>query len=121
MEGPPVNPQPAQKVRVPVSELGSRIKSKTEAWHFVCTDMKAYCPPKDVVTAFHLKDMISGRKGYIKGSEITHLSVPHYESLSLDKLLEWANQRHPQVVERMFPIQRELQKFPRQVSMLNLV
>ena len=78
--------------------------------------MKAFCPPKDVVTAFHLKDMISGAKGYIKGCDIQHLTVPQYESLSLEKILEWAGQRHSNVIQRMFPINRELQKFPRQVS-----
>jgi hypothetical protein len=81
--------------------------------------MKAFCPPRDVVTAFHLKDMINGSKGYVKGSDIQHLTVPQYESLSLDKILEWANQRHSDVVKRMFPIERELQKFPRQVSLAN--
>ena len=65
-----------QNVRVSVSEFGSKFQTKTEAYNFVVQEMKAYCPPKDVVSAFHLKDMISGKKGYIKGADIKHLTVP---------------------------------------------
>ena len=76
MEGLPNAQNAPAKVRVPVSEFGSKFQSKTEAYHFACQELKIYCPPKDVVTAFHLKDMISGKKGYIKGSDIQFLSVP---------------------------------------------
>jgi hypothetical protein len=68
------------------------------------------------VTTWHLRDMANNTKGMIKATEIKHLSVPFYESLSVEKILEWASQNHPEVVERYFPIQRELLKFPRQVS-----
>lgn len=116
MEGVAPGLGQVQKVRVPVSEFGSKFQTKTEAFNFVSQEMKAYCPPKDVVTAFHLKDMISGSKGYVKGADIQHLSVPQYESLSLERILDWANHRHGSVIKRMFPIDRELRKFPRQVS-----
>ena len=118
MEGLERNAGGVQRVRVPVQEVAAKFSTKTEAYHFVTQEMKAYCPHKDVVTAFHLKDMISGAKGFIRDSEIQHMTVPQYETLSLERILEWARARHPAVVSRYFPIERELLKFPRQVSCL---
>ena len=98
MEGFQNAPNNILKVRVPVAEFGSKFQSKTEAFNFVSQEMKAYCPPKDVVTAFHLKDMISGVKGHVKGADIQHLAVPQFDSLSLEKILEWANRRYANIV-----------------------
>jgi hypothetical protein len=67
-------------------------------------DVGAYCPPKDTVTVLHLRDMANGAKGMIKAAEIKHLSVPHYESLSIEKILGWAKQNYNSVVERYLPI-----------------
>jgi hypothetical protein len=79
-------------------------------------EVGAYCPSKDTITTWHLRDMANNAKGMIKATEIKHLSVPFYDSLSIEKILDWANQHHPGVLDRYFPIQRELDKFPRQVS-----
>jgi hypothetical protein len=82
-------------------------------------EVGAYCPPKDTITSWHLRDMANNSKGKIMATEIKHISVPYYESLSVEKILEWAKNNHPGVVDRYFPIQRELDKFPRQVSLLH--
>jgi hypothetical protein len=47
---------------------------------------------------------------------VQHLYVPHYDSLTLEKILAWVKVRSMPFVERYFPIERELLKFPRQVS-----
>jgi hypothetical protein len=73
----------------------------------------AYCPSKDTITTWHLRDMANNEKGMIKAIEIKHLSVPFYDSLSIEKILAWAKANHQGVVDRYFPIQRELDKFPR--------
>ena len=54
-------------------------------------DVGAYCPTKDTVTTWHLRDMANNTKGMIKATEIKHLSVPFYESLSVEKIVDWAN------------------------------
>ena len=59
--------------------------------------------------------MASGVKGFVKCDGMKHLYVPHYEALTLEKILVVADQHYPAVVERYFPIRRELLKFPRQV------
>ena len=61
--------------------------------------MKAYCPPKDTVTAWHLRDMATGVKGILRADQLKHLSVPHYkEELSVEKILTWAKANHPAIV-----------------------
>ena len=61
--------------------------------------------------------MATGVKGYLPCSSLHHISVPMYqEELSIEKILAWARQHHPQVVERYLPITRECNKLPRQVS-----
>jgi hypothetical protein len=107
-------PRPnAQRERIPKAEFAAKFQSKLELYHFFSVDVGAYCPPKDTVTTLHLRDMANNAKGWIKAAEIKHLSVPFYESLSIEKILGWAKQHHPAIVERYFPIQRELDKFPR--------
>lgn len=65
--------------------------------------------------------MANGVKGHIKSVDVQHLSVAQYDSLSLERILEWTQQHYPHVLERMFPVRRELEKFPRQVSSLLLI
>ena len=81
--------------------------------------MKAYCPPQDTVTAWHLKDMVNGTKAFLKCDVIKHLYVPHYETLSVEKILTWTSRTHMLLLDRYFPIERELLKFPRQVGYFN--
>jgi hypothetical protein len=78
--------------------------------------VKAYCPPRDTVTVLHLRDMANGTKGKILATEVKHLYVPQYESLSIEKILAKAKEHYPAVVERYLPtLERELLKYPRQV------
>ena len=98
-----------------MAEFGAKFKSKAEAFHFVQNELGAYCSSRDTMTVWHLKDMISGAKGIIKSNAIKHLSIPQYESLSLEKILDWAKQNHRSVLSLYLPsIDRELQKLPRQ-------
>lgn len=110
--------QPNQKVRVPVAEFAARFSNKKEVWDFLNYNVKAYCATRETVTIWHLRDMANGKKGYIKQENVKHLTVPHYESLSLERILEWTRQYYPHVLERMFPEGKELYKLPRQVSRL---
>ena len=108
--------QLGQKVKVPVAAFAQHFSSKAEAYFFAANELKCVLPAKETVTAFHIKDIISGAKGYVKGDDLKFLAVPHYESLSLQKILDWTKANYPQVIDRYFPIERELEKFPRQVS-----
>ena len=113
MEGRQNDRQQRARVQIGVAEFAAKFQTKKEVYDFVTLNMKAVCPPADTVTIWHLRDMASGVKGFIKGTDIKHLTVPYYEDLSLDKMLEWARANHNAVVERFFPVDKELKKFPR--------
>ena len=121
MEGRPLPGAAGGNQRVPVQEFAARFQSKKECYNFLTQDCEAYEPPQDTVTVWHLRDQIRGTKGYIKGSAIKHLAVPHYDNLTLKLIMEWATANYAAVVERFFPQARELEKFPRQVSPLSLL
>jgi hypothetical protein len=61
-------------------------------------DCKAYEPSPQTVTIWHLRDQANGQKKWIKADAIKHLYVPHYESLSIDKILEWAEEHAVRVL-----------------------
>ena len=83
-------PQAPPRVRIGVSEFAAKFQTKKEVYDFLTQNLKAVCPPADTVTIWHLRDMVSGVKGHIKGADIKHLTVPYYEDLSIDKMLIWA-------------------------------
>jgi hypothetical protein len=116
MEGAPAN----QKVRVPVSQVAAQMSTKKEVWDFLTQGYGAYCPDKNTVTIWHLKDMMSGTKGHVLAAEIKHLYVPHYEELTLQKILTWAEAHHPDIIRRFLPVEKEIMKLSRQVSAFGL-
>ena len=76
---PGVNPQ---RERIPQAEFAAKFQSKSEAYHFLAVEVGAYCPPKDTITIWHLRDMANNDKGIVQSSEAKHLHVPHYDTLS---------------------------------------
>ena len=98
---------------MPQAEFAARFRSKGECYTFLTQDVKAYCPPKDTVTTLYLRDMAMGRKRYIRCDNIRHLFVPHYESLSLEKIIGFVEGTAPDLLVNYFPIPREMKKFPR--------
>jgi hypothetical protein len=104
------------KVRIPMKEFAAKFQTKKEVYDFLTVCCKAYEPPQDTVTIWHLRDQANGTKDWVRGDSIKHLSVPFYEDLSIKKILEWAQVHCPTVLDRYFPIERETLRMPRQVS-----
>ena len=50
------------KVRITTNEFAAKFRSKTEVYAFLSIDASAYLPPRDSVTIYHLKDLITGKK-----------------------------------------------------------
>jgi hypothetical protein len=105
-----------QRQHIAVAEFASKFQSKKECYNFLTQEVKAYEPPAETVTLWHLKDQIRGAKGIVKCDDIKHLYVPQYESLSIKKILGWSDREAPMLLERYFPARKELLKMPRQVS-----
>ena len=50
------------KVRITTSEFSAKFRSKTEVYAFLSIDVGAYLPPRETVTIYYLKDLVSGKK-----------------------------------------------------------
>ena len=84
-----INPEQDNRELFNVKEFSSKFRTKKEVYDFLTQDVKAYCPPRDTVTIWHLKDLIQGTKKKILYTEVKHLEVPHYDNLALNKILPW--------------------------------
>ena len=102
--------------RVPAKSFAAKFQDKRELYTFLSSDCGIYCPSIDTITVWHLRDMVDGKKGKVLVDQMRHLQVPHYEELTIEKVVEWARQHYSAFADRYFPIDRELFKFPRQVS-----
>ena len=58
-----INGGPArQGVTVTPSEFGAKFKSKGEVYYFLTVEVGAYLPPKDAISIYFLKDLITGKR-----------------------------------------------------------
>jgi len=121
MEGHPNLPNAGARVRLSIAEFAAKYQTKNEVYNFMTQEVKAYCPPRDTVTAWHLRDMALGSKSYIKGADVKHLAVPQYESLSIVEMLDWAKVNYPGIVTRYLPVEKEIHKLPRQCKYSSLI
>lgn len=48
--------------------FSAKFRSKKEVWNFLTIEVGAYLPPRENVTVYHMKDLLSGTKkvSYIK-------------------------------------------------------
>ena len=97
---------------ITAQEFAAKFQSKTEVYRFLASEVKAYLPNIETVTIFFLKEVASSERRYIKSDKAKHLSVPHFEGLTVDDFLEYAGQ-HGRVMD-YFPPQKEIPKLPRQ-------
>ena len=65
----------------------------------------------DQVTIYFLTALSNGTKNKIYGKDVRHISIPHYEGLSLKCIAEFCNQY--EYVGDYLPDGKELEKVPR--------
>ena len=75
--------------------------------------MHAYVPPMENVTVWHLRDLARGERKRILAKDIEHISIPQFEGLTVEKMLDYANM-FPQVMKAFPSNRKEIEKFPRQ-------
>jgi hypothetical protein len=92
------NPGAQGKQLVSVAEFAAKYQTKREVYNFLTVDCKAYEPPIQTVSVWHLRDQACGKKLWLKADKIRHLAVPFYENLTVAKILEWVNHHNPTVV-----------------------
>lgn len=105
------------RVRVPVAEFAAKASNKNEIYNLLTQDVRCHLPAKECVTIHHLRDLSSGVKRIVSSNNIRHIDVPFYhEELSVEKVLAWVKQQHPDLIGQYFPPPKEMDKLPRQVS-----
>ena len=83
-------------VKITTAEFAAKFNSKTEVYRFLASEVKAYLPSIDCVTIYFLKDIASGDRKFIKSDFVKHLSVPHFEGLTVEAFLEYS-QKYQQI------------------------
>ena len=71
-----------------------------------------YLPPYDCITIFHLRDLASRKRTWLKCNGVKILQVPQFEGLKVEMLLQYAEQ-FPEVRKALPEVQREIAKMPR--------
>ena len=91
------------RVRIPVREFAAKFKSKHECYSFMTQDLASYQPEESCTVTHFLQKQINGQKGFIKAHEVNHLTVPQYETLTLEEMFKWVRAHYELVINRYFP------------------
>ena len=97
---------------VDVQAFGAKYQSKREVYRFLTHDCGAYLASYDTMTIYHMADLAAGRRRKLKESTIKNITIPHFEGLKLETMLEYAEAR-PNVMEALPSLKREREKLPR--------
>ena len=94
-------------------DFASKMRDKQEVYHFLTHEVGAYLSSYDTMTVWHMRDLVSGKKKRIKGTDVKHLNVPQYEGLKIEAFFKFAN-NYPEVLRALPTEQAEKEKLPRQ-------
>ena len=61
---------------VNVKDFSAKYREKHEVYHFASHECGIYVPHYDLVTIWHLRDIVAGRRKKIFGKNVKFLSVP---------------------------------------------
>ena len=100
-------------VSVDASAFAAKYQSKREVYRFLTHDCGIYLPTYETVTVYHMRDIVANKRRKIKSTDVKHISVPNFEGLKIETMLEYAEQ-HPDAMEVLPIIPREREKLPRQ-------
>jgi len=69
-------------------------------------------PTYECVTIFHLRDLVGGKRRRIKEVAVKVITVPYFEGLKIETMLEYASTRQ-NVMDALPMVKREREKLPR--------
>ena len=93
------------------TEFGSKMRSKREVYRFLQSEVLAYLGEYQTMTVWHLRDIVSGDRTLIKSSQVKHISIPNFDGLTIEKMLEFA-QNYPLALKAL-PVKEEIKKLNR--------
>ena len=73
-----------------LNDLDVKCKSKTELYNVLLREGNIYLPPKQDATQKYLRELLLGKKSYVKWSEVIVIQVPQYKGLRVKDLLNFA-------------------------------
>ena len=80
----------------------------------MASDVRAYLPSYDVVTVYHLRDLVATQRKIIKCADVKVLQVPYFEGLSIKEMLDWAKAYKEGMAMIALPaVEKEIEKLPR--------
>ena len=98
---------------VNVKEFEAKCGDKPEVYKFLAHECNTYLPPYENVTVWHLRDLASGKKRRIKGTQTKHIMVPQFSGLAIKHMLVFGA-RYEIVGESLPAVDGEILKLPRQ-------
>jgi hypothetical protein len=99
-------------VAISAAEFGAKASSKREVYRFLTHDCGAYLSSYETMTIFHMRDLAAGKRKRINAKDAKVITVPHFEGLTSEKMLEFAAQ-YANVMEALPIVERERLKLPR--------
>ena len=63
-------------VKVTSAEFSAVASSKTEVYRFLGAEVGAYLDTYQVMTVWHLRDIMAGKRSLIKSKDVKYLNVP---------------------------------------------
>ena len=92
------------------------MKSKREIYRFLETEVKCYLSSFETMTIYHLRDLACSRKLRIKADKIKHIGIPHYKTLTVEKMRDYIDKHDTrEIILKYFPTEnKEFEKLPRQ-------
>ena len=82
-------------------------------YRFLAADCGIYLPAYKVSTIDHLREVASNKRKVIYAKDVKHISIPHFEGLKIEAMLDWARQ-YPEVLRALPSEEREIKKLHRQ-------
>ena len=75
---------------ITVNDLAVKCKSKTELYNVLMREGNVYLPPKQDATQKYLRELLLGKKSYVKWNEAIVIQVPQYKGFRVKDLLNFA-------------------------------
>ena len=98
---------------VPSTEFSQRFSSKQECYRFVSFHCGIYCDSPATFSIHHLRSIVQGQRKTIKSKDVCQVHVPHFDSLSIANMLEFAK-GYPEVFMILPEEKREIAILHRQ-------
>ena len=95
-----------------MAAFGAKFQSKSEVYRFLTHDCGTYLPAYETVSIYHMADLAAGKRRRIKEKDVRHITIPHFEGLKIEAMLEFAA-GYNSVMQALPLTQREREKLPR--------